>query len=122
MMREQPSAGSPRLLGERETLRIMLEMYCRAEHGTRGEPCPVCANLLEYAWGRLQKCPFAESKPACSRCTRHCWQSAPRAAIRAAMRYAGPRMLFRHPLLALRHLLHGMKKGPGAARASTPSP
>jgi hypothetical protein len=100
----QASGGSPRILRERETLRIMIDMYCRAEHGTRDGPCPVCSNLMDYAWGRLQKCPFGDAKPVCARCTRHCYQSAPREAIRAAMRYAGPRMLFSHPLLAARHL------------------
>jgi hypothetical protein len=108
-MRDQPRGNSVRLLRERETLRIMLEMYCRSEHDPRGEPCPICANLLAYAWGRLQRCPYGDAKPVCARCTRHCWQSAPRDAIRAAMRYAGPRMLYRHPLLALRHLLQGLR-------------
>jgi hypothetical protein len=111
-MRTLPRGRAGRLLRERETLRVMLEMYCGSEHDTRGEPCPVCANLLEYAWGKLQKCPFGDEKPVCFRCTRHCYQSAPRAAIRAAMRYAGPRMLFHHPLMALRHLLHGMRRPP----------
>ena len=86
-----------------------MEMYCAGRHGTRGELCPACANLVDYAGGRLQKCPFGDEKPVCAHCTRHCYQSASRAAIRAAMRYAGPRMLFRHPLLALRHLLQGMR-------------
>jgi hypothetical protein len=104
---------SERRLRERETLRVMLEMYCKSEHATQEVPCDECGNLLEYAWGRLQKCPFGEAKPVCVRCTRHCYQSAPREAIRAAMRYAGPRMLLEHPVLAMRHLVHTMKSGRG---------
>ena len=33
-----------------------------------------------------------------------------RARIREVMRYAGPRMLLSHPLMALRHLLDGLRK------------
>jgi hypothetical protein len=32
--------------------------------------------------------------------------------IRAVMRYAGPRILFRHPMLALRHMLDGLQRPP----------
>lgn len=28
------------------------------------------------------------------------------------MRYAGPRMLYRHPILALQHLFDGLRKEP----------
>jgi hypothetical protein len=32
--------------------------------------------------------------------------------VRAVMRYAGPRMLLRHPILAVLHLLDGMRPPP----------
>jgi len=32
--------------------------------------------------------------------------------IRSVMRYAGPRMMYRHPLLAFHHLIDGMRKAP----------
>jgi hypothetical protein len=32
--------------------------------------------------------------------------------IRAVMRYAGPRMLYHHPLLAFYHMIDGMRKEP----------
>jgi hypothetical protein len=32
--------------------------------------------------------------------------------VRVAMRYAGPRMLFRHPIMALLHLIDGLRKEP----------
>jgi hypothetical protein len=111
-----------RLLRERETLRIMLAMYCGSHHAAAGTlvPCPVCANLLEYAWGRLEKCPYGEGKPVCARCTTHCYKAVPREAVRAAMRYAGPRMLLYHPVLALRHLAHRLRQPP-RRRSSTAS-
>jgi hypothetical protein len=33
--------------------------------------------------------------------------------VRAVMRYAGPRMLWRHPILALEHLWDGLFRGHG---------
>jgi hypothetical protein len=32
--------------------------------------------------------------------------------ICAVMRYAGPRMMYRHPMLAFYHLIDGMRKEP----------
>jgi hypothetical protein len=32
--------------------------------------------------------------------------------IRAVMRYAGPRMLLHHPILAVQHLIDGWRKHP----------
>ncbi len=82
----------------------MTRMYCRRHHGNR-DLCADCRRLLDYALERLARCPFGEAKPSCRRCPVHCYAPEPRAAIRAIMRWAGPRMLFRHPRLALRHLL-----------------
>jgi hypothetical protein len=36
-----------------------------------------------------------------------------RGQVREVMRYAGPRMLLRHPVLAVLHLLDGMRPIPG---------
>jgi hypothetical protein len=30
--------------------------------------------------------------------------------IKEVMRYAGPRLIYRHPILAIRHLLDGLKR------------
>jgi hypothetical protein len=38
--------------------------------------------------------------------------------VTAVMRYAGPRMLLRHPWLALRHLLDGLRPAPPHPRES----
>ena len=70
------------------------------------------AELLAYARARLSRCPYQEGKTTCARCPVHCYRPAMRARIRRVMRYAGPRMLTRHPLLALRHLIDGLRKEP----------
>ena len=93
-----------RLRRERETVAAMIRLYCRAHH--EGEPpCAACAELLAYADERLDKCPFGEEKPTCSKCRVHCYRPDMRARITEVMRYAGPRMAVHHPVKALRHLL-----------------
>ncbi len=90
---------------ERKTVEAMIRLYCPAQHGTRGL-CDGCSELLEYANERLDKCPFGDEKPVCSQCRIHCYRPEMRKRITEVMRYAGPRMALRHPLRALRHLLH----------------
>ena len=88
---------------EKRTLRAMLDIYCHDCHGTAGQLCAACAALEVYATRRLDRCPFGADKPTCAKCPIHCYQPAMREKIQMVMRYAGPRMLWRHPLLALFH-------------------
>jgi hypothetical protein len=93
----------------------MLGIHCRGNHGKRADLCGDCSRLREYALKRLETCPYGEDKPACSHCPVHCYKADMREGIREAMRYAGPRMLARHPILALLHMLDLEKKSPEAA-------
>ncbi len=100
----------PRMDREFRTFQCMLRMYCRRHHHTRRELCPECAELLDYARLRLGKCPFQERKTTCAKCPIHCYKPAMREKARAVMRYAGPRMPLRHPLLTLWHYLDGRRE------------
>ena len=100
-----------RIKREGDTVAVMIEIYCHRHH-SRTETCEECAELLQYALQRLEKCPFGEGKPTCAKCPVHCYKPAMRQKIRLVMRYSGPRMLLRHPLMALRHLLDGRRKKP----------
>jgi hypothetical protein len=51
-------------------------------------------------------------KPVCVKCPVHCYQRFRREQVKAVMRYAGPRMLWRHPILSLRHWVDGFCKAP----------
>lgn len=104
-----PAAESPRLRRERQTIAAMIGCYCRGLHDGGLELCPECRGLLEYAMTRLTRCRFGAEKPTCAQCPVHCYQPRQREQIRVVMRYAGPRMLWRHPLLSLRHLLDGRR-------------
>lgn len=94
-----------RMKREYRTIEAMMALYCMGIHGKRGRLCPECLELLEYAQSRLDKCPFQESKPICVHCPVHCYKPDMRERIRSAMKYAGPRMLCKHPFLALLHLM-----------------
>ena len=84
----------------------MIALYCRKNHRTRrGSLCPDCEELTAYAKQRSEKCPFMESKTFCSNCRVHCYRPEMRERIRTVMRFSGPRMIFHHPIAALRHVL-----------------
>lgn len=101
-----------RLERERRTVEAMIALFCRDVHRTDGGLCPQCAELAAYARKRLEECPFGADKPTCADCPIHCYQPAIREQIQQVMRYAGPRMLFKHPYLAVRHMLDGRRKAP----------
>lgn len=92
---------------EQETVSEMIALYCRGVHGRgRGEGlCASCAELEAYARQRSARCPFMERKTFCSVCPVHCYKPEMRERIRLVMRYAGPRMLLHHPIMAIRHLI-----------------
>jgi hypothetical protein len=102
----------PRMKRERRTVEAMLDIYCRGQHGVGHGLCEECETLRDYARQRLHRCPFQAGKTTCAKCPLHCYKPEMRAQIRAVMRYAGPRMLYRHPIMALQHLLDGIRKEP----------
>ena len=110
---------------ERRTIAVMLHMYCRAHHAPGGQAlCPACGALHAYAERRIERCVFGDAKPTCANCTVHCYKASMREQIRVVMRWAGPRMLWRHPLLAVMHMIDGRRPAPvlqAAAPGRAPS-
>lgn len=94
-----------RINREIKTARAMIKLYCRAHHHTLTKLCDDCLKLETYAVRRLTACPFQEKKTTCGKCSVHCYKPAMKEKIIEVMRYSGPRMIFRHPILALAHLL-----------------
>ncbi len=98
---------------ELRTIATMIGMYCRGhDHPGRSPLCADCAALLDYAGRRLERCVFGDAKPTCAHCVVHCYSREKRERIRLVMRWAGPRMLFRHPVRAILHLLAGRRPAP----------
>lgn len=90
---------------EADTVLAMIRIYCRAHHALQGDAlCGSCQELADYAFKRLSCCPFKEDKPVCAKCKVHCYKPAYREKISEVMRFAGPRVMFKHPLLSLEHL------------------
>lgn len=100
-----------RIEREKRTVGVMIALYCGANHSTKGELCGECRKLRDYAFARLDRCPFGARKPTCAKCPVHCYKPAMKDQIRKIMRYAGPRMLYRHPALALMHQLDSLRSG-----------
>ena len=94
---------------EKETVSLMISIYCRKRHGSK-TLCPDCAALDTYARQRSDKCPFMETKTFCSNCKVHCYKPDMREKIREVMRFSGPRMIFHHPVMAIRHVIESKKE------------
>lgn len=95
---------------EKKMVSEMIALYCKKQHRTRGELCAECAALDQYARMRSDKCPFMETKTFCSNCIVHCYKPDMREKIRAVMRFSGPRMIFHHPVAAIRHVIETKKE------------
>ena len=100
---------TPKREREKETVSLMIAIYCRKKHG-RKTLCSDCAALDAYARLRSDKCPFMETKTFCSNCKVHCYRADMREKIREVMRFSGPRMIFHHPVMAIRHVIETNKE------------
>jgi len=98
-----------RIKREKLTIHRMIRLYCRHFHHSKGNLCHDCDELLKYALDRVDKCIFGEDKPVCSECKVHCYKKDMREKVRIVMRFSGPRMLIRHPVLAVMHMIDKRK-------------
>ena len=96
---------------EKKTVAEMITLFCRKNHeATRGGLWESCRELLDYAWARSDACPFMENKTFCSNCKVHCYKPEMREKIREVMRFAGPRMITTHPIMAISHVMETKKE------------
>lgn len=103
---------------EARIVEVMIGVYCRGCHRNHlemrevkgKELCQECYELLEYSRKCTARCPFMKTKTFCSNCKTHCYSKEMREKIKAVMMYAGPRMLLRHPLMTLWHLVCSLKE------------
>lgn len=113
---------------ELKTIAAMVRLYCRGHgHLGRNPLCADCAALFDYATRRLERCVFGDAKPTCTNCTVHCYSADMREKVRQIMKWSGPRMMWRHPVLAFFHVLDGKRPLPmlpekPPARAAKPVP
>ncbi|MEN0615573.1 nitrous oxide-stimulated promoter family protein [Klebsiella indica] len=100
-----------RIAREKKTISSMISLYRRLCQDASDDAEHYRA-LNAYADKRLDKCVFGEEKPACRQCPVHCYQPARREEMKQIMRWAGPRMLWRHPILTFRHLIDDKRPVP----------
>ena len=87
---------------EKKLITIMIEIYEKA-HGED------LSTLKEYAYKRIDHCPRKEEKTFCSSCPIHCYAPVYRQQIKMVMKYAGPRMIYKHPVIAIKHMINTIK-------------
>jgi hypothetical protein len=97
-----------RIAREKKVISLMIDMYCRRYHHDRKD-CMYCKELREFAFMRIDKCRFKDDKPNCNDCKVHCFGKEKREQVREVMRFAGPRMMMRHPYYALLHIMRKRK-------------
>jgi hypothetical protein len=100
----------PRIIErEKRMVDAMVLIYCKAHHDHAGAPCSKCAELGVYAKNRLENCRYQEKKPVCGRCGLTCYNLKKKDYAEEVFTYAGPRMMFEHPLLGLQHFLDAFR-------------
>ena len=105
-MQDTPKNLDKKRADEKLLVSEMIALYCRKQHKMpKGTLCPDCRALNDYALARIDRCPFMETKTFCVNCHVHCYKPDMREKIRAVMRFSGPRMIFYHPVAAVRHVV-----------------
>ena len=105
---------------ELKTIKLMTVIYCKAHHQDsvcndgvcNDSVCDDCAAFIKHAEQKLDRCVYGELKPACKACPIHCYKPEQKEQARLIMRYSGPKMLFKHPILAIKHLIKANKSFP----------
>lgn len=97
---------------EHQTIAKMTKIYCQHFHKVPYTNCQSCQAFVGYAEKKLDRCVYGQAKPACKNCPIHCYKPTEKQLAQQIMRFAGPKMLFKHPILAIKHLLKAKKSFP----------
>jgi len=89
---------------EKEIFSQMTKIYCKHKEHNK-ELCNHCKEIIGYAHVRIDSCRFGNEKTFCSKCTVHCFKPEMREDVKRIMRYSGPRILFYHPIMVLKHVI-----------------
>ena len=107
---------SPRVAREGKTIKTMITLYCAHHHTNynhkKNHACPECDKLIAYSLGRLANCKHKDNKPTCGKCTIHCYRPDMQEQIKDIMKYSGPKMILRHPIMAIQHLIDSRRNQP----------
>ncbi|AMP21189.1 hypothetical protein AZF37_08490 [endosymbiont 'TC1' of Trimyema compressum] len=98
----------------------MITLYCKKNHESE-RVCPECKELMAYSDVRAECCPNIEEDVFCSKCSTQCYSKDKKQVMGKVMRYAGPRMLFYHPLLLVRHIFQRKQQRKNIERNQLPT-
>ena len=101
-------------LKEKKMVEQMISVYCKEHHSTKRHLCSDCEQLKNYAFAKIDRCPFMETKTFCSSCKVHCYNREMANKIKEVMRYSGPRMLIYNPKAAVSHMIDSLKNRKGS--------
>ncbi len=99
-----------KLIKEKEIVNLMIDIYYKKELKKDKNKKIEKEDLKNYVKYRLSLCPFKENKPFCSNCKIHCYDKFHRELIKKVMRYSGKRIIFIHPLIAIKHIKETFKR------------
>jgi len=91
-------------LDDKAVIHWMIDYYCKKHHKS-DSICEECSAVLEYALKRIEKCPYGRTKPVCSNCSIHCYKIEMRQRIKIIMKFSGPVIIFRKPVIGIKYLL-----------------
>ena len=90
----------------------MIVIFCTGRHQPVDKLCEECRQVLDHVKQAVELCLYKEDKPVCGKCATNCYNPAIKQKLQLIMRYAGPRMMVHHPVLALRHCLDALRAPP----------
>lgn len=92
---------------DRRTLEAIGRIYCGGNHVDAAKDsagmCPECREAIEQTLARASSCPHGH-EGNCQDCKTQCQRGEAQERIRVIMRYAAPRMAFRHPIMTFEYL------------------
>ncbi|MBO6305825.1 MAG: nitrous oxide-stimulated promoter family protein [Selenomonadaceae bacterium] len=94
---------------EKKHIKKSFLAYCHKHHDTEGDKlCPKCTALLAAVMVKMNKCMYGITKPICDKCDKPCFGAAQTKEFLKIMKGASNFMMFRHPIMALKHKLQSM--------------
>ena len=100
------------LAREQDSISKMIAIYCNKQHNSSHKLCEECKNISEYASKCISLCQYGANKPVCGKCPSNCFRGDMYGKMVKIMRFAGPHMLYKHPILTARHILDAFRKPP----------
>lgn len=97
---------------EKEAIRKMFGIFCSSNHKNDSgkKLCPKCTALLATLMLKMSRCQYGITKPNCEKCPTPCLTKAQYSEFVQIMEKSERKLFFKHPIMAIKHKLYGMRK------------